>query len=60
LSGARRDLAQRLPRQAAHYASIVGHFVTVKNSEEIARAMQAHFERLQRYQSLLLAAAEPE
>jgi hypothetical protein len=57
---ARRDPAQRLPRQASHYASIVSHFVTVKNSEEIARAMEAHFERLQRYQKLLLAAAEPE
>lgn len=55
----RRDPAQRLPRQAAHYASIVSHFVAVKNSEEIARAMQAHFERLQRYQRLLLEAAEP-
>jgi predicted GIY-YIG superfamily endonuclease len=57
---ARRDPAQRLPRQAAHYASIVGHFVAVKNSEEIANAMEAHFERLQRYQKLLLRAAEPE
>jgi hypothetical protein len=57
---ARRDPAQRLPRQASHYAAIVSHFVAVKNSEEIARAMEAHFERLQRYQQLLLAAAEPE
>jgi hypothetical protein len=57
---ARRDPAQRLPRQAAHYAAIVSHFVTVKNSEEIAKAMEAHFERLQRYQRLLLASAEPE
>jgi GIY-YIG catalytic domain len=56
----RRDPAQRLPRQASHYASIVSHFVAVKNSEEIARAMEAHFERMQRYQQLLLAAAEPE
>jgi hypothetical protein len=56
----RKDPAQRLPQQASHYASIVSHFVTVKNSEEIARAMEAHFERLQKYQSLLLRAAVPE
>ena len=27
---------QRLPRQAAHYAQIVGHFLAVKNSVQIA------------------------
>jgi len=40
---------QRLPRQAAHYAAIVGHFLTIKNSSEVSRAMDAHFERLERY-----------
>lgn len=53
----RRDPAQRLPRQASHYAAIVSHFVTVKNSDEIARAIEAHFERLQKYQGLLLRSA---
>ena len=49
---------QRLPRQAAHYAQIVGHFLAVKNSDQIARAMSAHFERLKRYLALLLGKAE--
>jgi GIY-YIG catalytic domain len=49
---------QRLPRQAAHYAQIVGHFLAVKNSIQIARAMNAHFERLKRYHALLLGKAE--
>ena len=45
---------QRLPRQADHYAQIVGHFLAVKNSTQIARAMNAHFERLKKYHKLLL------
>jgi hypothetical protein len=44
----------RLPRQAKHYADIVGHFLVVKNSNEIARAMDAHFERLAKYHKVLL------
>ena len=40
---------QRLPRQAAHYAAIVDHFLAIKNSAEISRAMNAHFERLGKY-----------
>lgn len=39
----------RLPRQADHYAAIVGHFLAIKDSSEVSRAMDAHFERLQRY-----------
>lgn len=50
----RKQPEQRLPRQADHYAQIVGHFLTVKNSPQVARAMDAHFERLQRYHALLL------
>ena len=49
---------QRLPRQAEHYAQIVGHFLAVKNSAQIARAMNAHFERLKRYHAVLLGKAE--
>ena len=58
---AKRDPVQRLPRQAAHYAQIVGHFLEVKESKQIARAMAAHFQRLARYHKTLLgigAAAE--
>lgn len=51
------DPALRLPRQAAHYAQIVGHFLAVKNSKEIAGAIQAHFDRLQTYHRELLRLA---
>lgn len=54
----RQQPEQRLPRQANHYAQIVSHFLSVKNSTQIARAMNAHFERLNRYHSLLLGKAE--
>lgn len=56
----KRDPVQRLPRQAGHYAQIVGHFLAVKESKQIARAMSAHFQRLARYHQTLLdiAAAE--
>ncbi|MES2002723.1 MAG: GIY-YIG nuclease family protein [Pseudomonadota bacterium] len=50
----KRDPALRLPRQAEHYSQIVGHFLAVKNSREIAGAIQAHFARLQRYHRELL------
>lgn len=53
------DPALRLPRQAEHYSQIVGHFLAVKNSREIAGAIQAHFQRLQRYHRDLLKLAEP-
>jgi len=48
------DPSQRLPRQAGHYTQIVGHFLTVKNSPQVARAMDAHFKRLARYHGELL------
>lgn len=54
----KRDPAKRLPRQAAHYAQLVDHFLTVKNSPQIARAMNAHFLRLQRYHGMLLGAID--
>jgi len=50
----RQDPQLRLVRQAKHYADIIGHFLTVKNSPEIARAMGAHFARLTRYHQSLL------
>ena len=56
----KRDPTQRLPRQAAHYAQIVGHFLAVKDSEQIARAMRAHFQRLTKYHQMLLGLAEPD
>ena len=56
---AKRDPVQRLPRQGAHYAQIVGHFLEVKDSKQIARAMAAHFQRLARYHQTLLGIADP-
>jgi GIY-YIG catalytic domain len=50
----KRDPALRLPRQAEHYSQIVGHFLAVKNSKEIAVSIQAHFQRLQKYHRELL------
>ena len=55
---AKRDSVQRLPRQAAHYAQIVGHFLDVKDSKEIARAIAAHFQRLAKYHQMLIGIAD--
>ena len=51
------DPAQRLPRQAAHFAQMVRHFLAVKEFKQIARAMSAHFQRLSRYHEKLLGIA---
>jgi hypothetical protein len=48
------DPVQRLPRQSAHYTQMVDHFLNVKNSTEILRAIEAHFDRLQRYHKTLV------
>lgn len=53
----KKDMALRLPRQAEHYSQIVGHFLAVKNSKEIAEAMKAHFQRLKKYHHQLLELA---
>ena len=53
----KKDPALRLPRQAEHYSQIVGHFLAVKNSKEIAVAIHAHFQRLQKYHKELLGLA---
>jgi hypothetical protein len=49
----KRDPALRLPRQAEHYSQILGHFLAVKRSKEIQRAIHAHFERLTIYHGQL-------
>lgn len=56
----RTNTEQRLPRQALHYAQLVSHFIAVKNSDQIARAMDAHFERLSKYHALMLASSTPD
>jgi hypothetical protein len=50
----KKDPELRLPRQANHYAQLVSHFVAVKNSDQVARAMDAHFERLAKYHAEML------
>nr|WP_316653647.1 GIY-YIG nuclease family protein [uncultured Gellertiella sp.] len=54
----RKQPEQRLPRQASHYAQLVGHFLAVKNSAQIARAMDAHFDRLKKYHYSLFGRAD--
>lgn len=54
----RREAVQRLPRQASHYAAIVGHFLEIKQSKQIGKAMAAHFQRLNRYHQKLLGVAK--
>ena len=44
----------RSPIEIEHYSQIVGHFLAVKNSKEIAGAIEAHFQRLQKYHRALL------
>ncbi len=56
----KKDPELRLPRQAKHYADIVGHFLAVKNSNQVARAMDAHFERLAKYHRTLLGLGSEE
>lgn len=45
----RKRVQMRLPRQAAHFASLLDHYLTVKDSKELHRALEAHFVRLTRY-----------
>lgn len=49
----RRAPEVRLPRQALHFARLVDHYLVVKKSEQIARAMNAHFDRLALYHGQL-------
>jgi hypothetical protein len=56
----KKEIELRLTRQAGHYAQIVGHFLAVKNSKQIARAMDAHFERLSKYHAVMLGLGSDE
>lgn len=56
----KKDPALRLPRQAERYSEIVNHFIAVKNSSQIAKAMNAHFQRLTKYHATMIASATPE
>lgn len=48
------DPALRLPRQAERYSEIVNHFISIKNSTQIAKSMNAHFARLTKYHAVLM------
>jgi GIY-YIG catalytic domain-containing protein len=52
----RKDPVRRLPRQAQHFASLVDHILNVKDSDELRRALGAHFDRLQKYHRAFLEA----
>lgn len=54
---ARLNPAMRLPRQIEHYGQMIAHYLNVKDSAEIARSMDAHFDRLTRYHKALLQSA---
>ena len=54
---ARLNPSIRLPRQIEHYGQMIAHYLNVKDSAEIARSMDAHFDRLTRYHKALLQAA---
>lgn len=56
----KKDPALRLPRQAERYSEIVNHFISVKSSKQIARAMTAHFARLSKYHATLVGSAVDE
>jgi hypothetical protein len=56
----RRNPTIRLPRQVEHYGQLLSHYLAVKDSRGMARSMRAHFERMSRYHSSLLAEAGPE
>jgi hypothetical protein len=45
----RRDPSRRLPRQSQFYFQLVDHIQTVKDSRQLRRSLQAHFDRLRRY-----------
>lgn len=47
--------AQRLPRQIAHYLSLVDYIQTVKDERHLKRSLQAHFDRLVAYHATFLS-----
>lgn len=47
----RRDPARRLPRQSQFYFQLVDHILNVKDTRQLRRSLQAHFDRLRRYHS---------
>ena len=55
----RKDPALRLPRQIEHIGRLVDHILTVKDSGQLRRSLEAHFGRLDRYREEFLKAGKP-
>jgi hypothetical protein len=49
----RRQLSNRVTRQAQHFAALLDVFLGVKPESHIARALEGHFTRLSLYHTLL-------
>jgi len=45
----RREPSRRLPRQSQFYFQLLDHILNVKDSPELRRSLQAHFNRLIKY-----------
>lgn len=55
----RRDPMLRLPRQIEHIGRLVDHILSVKDSSQLRRSLNAHFERLEGYRRALLQQGTP-
>lgn len=55
----RRDPMLRLPRQIEHIGRLVDHILSVKDSTQLRRSLNAHFERLEGYRRAFLQQGSP-
>lgn len=55
----RRDPMLRLPRQIEHIGRLVDHILSVKDSAQLRRSLNAHFERLEGYRRAFLQQGPP-
>jgi hypothetical protein len=54
----RKDPLLRLPRQAAQFTSLFSHILEVKDNDELRRALEAHFSRLNAYYNDFMSGPE--
>lgn len=55
----RRDPMLRLPRQIEHIGRLVDHMLSVKDTPQLRRALDAHFERLDAYRKAFFKLGAP-
>lgn len=55
----RRDPMLRLPRQIEHIGRLVDHILSVKDSAQLRRSLDAHFERLDAYRKAFFKLGPP-